>query len=72
MFHVLKLYFTFKASFSCPAGWRLYQGECYKQIDEQLDWAGARNKCKAGHASADLADIRNVEEEDFIISKIIS
>ncbi|CAH1796014.1 unnamed protein product [Owenia fusiformis] len=54
----------------CPLGWLPFKDNCYKFSDRWFSWDDARAVCKA--RQGDLADVRTLEERDFIVGEIRS
>ena len=56
---------------TCPGGWFLFAGRCYKYFNTTVDtWLEARNLCYS--MGGDLASVPNQETNDFLVSIIRS
>jgi len=52
----------------CADDWDLFDSNCYKLIEEDLDWEGARAKCE--ESGAQLASIHSSAENNFVFNMI--
>ncbi|XP_077993136.1 lymphocyte antigen 75-like [Glandiceps talaboti] len=55
----------------CPGNWKEFDGKCYKgfgigEVDDRLDWHGARNVCRS--LGGDLVTIHSLGLQTFIIT----
>ena len=48
----------------CPGGWILWNGNCYKQNQDPLNWKDAEKKCT--EIGGRLASVHSDEENNFI------
>uniref|UniRef100_A0A3Q4H2H0 C-type lectin domain-containing protein n=1 Tax=Neolamprologus brichardi TaxID=32507 RepID=A0A3Q4H2H0_NEOBR len=53
----------------CSAPWIPYNGHCFHLQRNAQTWSGAQKACRA--EGGDLATIRNVEDQSFVISHTI-
>lgn len=66
-------YACFSPSESCPEEWVYFPNTsfCYKYVSDLfLSWGEARNTCKALADQADLATIKSMEEQEFLLGKV--
>ena len=53
---------------TCPKGWQMFGGYCYKPVFTTLPWSHARKYCQQLKSDADLPSIHSKAENDFIFS----
>ncbi|XP_048036113.1 galactose-specific lectin nattectin-like [Megalobrama amblycephala] len=55
---------------SCPFGWTHFGHGCFKYIPQPADWIRAERNCQS--LGANLASVRNKEENNFLLSLLPS
>ena len=50
---------------SCETGWSYFNGNCYKKIDDLLNWHDSNEACK--REGANLASIHSKQEQQFLL-----
>ena len=53
---------------TCPKGWQLFRGYCYKAVFKQSTWHQARSHCQRLKHDSDLVSIHSKAENDFVFS----
>jgi hypothetical protein len=63
------------SAYSCPSGFDLYETACYKYVAEKATWQNAQLNCNnlnSGGKKPNLATIRSVTENNFVVQKCAS
>ena len=54
----------------CPIGFKKFQSQCYKVVQESDTWSNARGKCKQFGYGYDLVSIHSRKENSFVSSML--